>query len=196
MQIEDFDLKSYPSKATQSPDGNQYETPEPSTHTWTVSYLDGKGLTRHEQWSAEKSSPVAEIPPQEIRAIEKRMDRPQRILAVKFGLYYFQEEPGGDWRLFEPNNKNAAPGGWYEGDYTKKYMDDWRKKAYEGHFDPFKLTRTQSREELAQQKTAEAERYNKTLQERILALEKNEAFIKQKYEQKIQDIQSRIPGQK
>lgn len=169
MHAEDMDLKSYPVKVLQSPDGNPYDAPKPASHVWKINYLDALGVIRHEFYKAEMSSPVAEIPGNEIRIIEKRMLKPQKIVGVFFGLLYEQREPGGEWVKPYPQDKDPRPEKFHEGEYTKLYTEDWRKRAYEGEFDTLKLTRAYSKEkaqaeELAA-KNAELERMKVLLEQ-------------------------------
>ena len=147
MHVEDMDFWSYPTKAVRSPDGSPYLAPQPATNIWKVNYLNSDGEIRHEFYKAELSSPVAEIPADEIRVIEKRMIKPEKIVGVFFGLLYIQKEPGGEWVKASPNDKDPRADKFYEGDYTRLYMEQWRKRAYETEFDTLKLTRAYSKED-------------------------------------------------
>ena len=170
MYVEEMDLSSYPVKAHSSPDGNRYvEGPKPATHVWRVDYEDSNGYTKWEFWRAERSSPQAEIPYDEIRILEKRMQKPHKITAVKFGLIYDQKEPGGPWEAFHPNDKDPRAEKYYIGDYTEKYMTIWRKAAYDNHFDPFKLTRAYSKEDQVKRELDAKEKYIKDLEEKVVA---------------------------
>lgn len=147
MRVEEMDLNSYPVKASQSPDGTQYKIPQPATHIWKIDYLNAIGEIRHEFYKAEISSPVPEIPTDEIRILEKRMIKPEKIVSVSFGLIYEQKEPNGEWAKPHPNDKDPRAEKFYTGDYTRKYMDEWRPHAYESEYDTLKLTRSYSKEE-------------------------------------------------
>ena len=190
MYVETMNLESYPVKAHSSPDGEAYVGgPKPATHSWRIDYTDSNGFTKWVIYKSEFSNPVAEIPLGELRIMEKRMEKPHKITAVKFGLIYKQEEPGGDWVRFAPNDKDPRPELWLEGKFTDLYFDVWRKNAYEGHFDPFKLIRGYSKDQASQVAMAEKQKYiadleGKLTQERIekenLILKNNALLAQQK----------------
>jgi hypothetical protein len=168
MFVEDMDLQSYPIKAHSSPEGDRYvDGQRPASHIWRIDYTDSNGYAKWEIWHAERSSPAAQIPYDEIRVLEKRMQKPHKIVAVKFGLTHEQQEPGGPWVPFHPNDKDPRAEKFYEGNFTTLYMDQWRKIAYEGHFDPFKLTRAFSKEKEAAKELAEKDRLLKDMEDRL-----------------------------
>jgi hypothetical protein len=181
MHVEDMDLNTYPVKAHSSPDGEAYVGgPKPATNTWRIDYVDSNGYAKWIFYKGELSSAVAEIPTSEIRILEQRMEKPSRITGVKFGLISKQEEPGGPWVRFKPNDKDPRAELYYEGKFTDLYFDVWRKKAYDGHFDAFKLIRAYSKDKAAQVELNEKQKYISQLEEKLAAgeLEKQNLIIK------------------
>jgi len=181
-------LENYPIKAHSNPDGEMYiGGPKPASHIWRIDYVDSNGYAKWIFYRGELSNPVAELPIEEIRIMEKRMEKPHRITSVKFGLIYHQEEPKGPWVRFDPNDKDPRAKLYYEGNYTELYFSTWRKAAYNGHFDPFKLTRAFSEKESARQNLEAKERYAKELEDRLAAerlkneqlLENNKALLEE-----------------
>lgn len=146
MNVEEMDLSAYPVVATQDPEGNPYPKPLPATNCWRVDYTSRNGFAKWEFYKSEISAPVAEIPAEMLRTMEKRMDNPVKITGVRFGMIYHQEEPGGPFVRIKPADKDPRAELFYEGDYTDKYMNEWRVKAYEGYFDNLRLTRGYSKE--------------------------------------------------
>lgn len=183
MHAEDMDLRSYPVKVVQSPDGNSYPEPKPASHVWKINYTNSAGVILHEFYKSEMSSPVAEIPGSEIRIIEKRMIKPHKIVGVFFGLLYEQQEPNGEWVKPYPQDKDPRPEKFIEGEFTKLYMEDWRKRAYEGHFDTLKLTRAYSKEAAqAAELTAQKQELEK-LKQQLAIKEQNEKMLREKLAQ-------------
>ena len=168
MYVESMDLNSYPIKAHSSPDGEAYTGgPKPASNAWRIDYKDSNGFTKWQIYKSDFSGPVAELPLAEIRIMEKRMEKPYEITAVKMGLICKQEEPGGPWIRFAPNDKDPRAELWFEGEFTNLYFDVWRKNAYEGHFDPFKLKRGYSKENASKAEIAEKQKYIANLEEKL-----------------------------
>jgi len=179
MHAEDMDLSSYPVKATRSPQGKVYDKPKPATHVWKINYLNSIGEIRHDFWKGEIADAVSEIPEHEILVIEKRMIKPQKIVSVSFGLMYEQEEPGGEWKKPHPNDKDPRAEKFYEGDYTRLYMEVWRKNAYQnGEFDALKLTRSFSKEAQLENEKRSKDQEIENLRRQLEAKTKNEELLK------------------
>lgn len=185
MHAEDMDLSSYPVKVTQSPQGTRYQKPTAATNVWRIDYTNSLGEIRHVFWKSELSSPAAEIPEYEIPKLEKQMDRPQKIVAVFFGLLWEQEEPGGQWIKPNPNDKDPRANKFYEGDYTRQYMEVWRKNAYSGdNFDTLKLTRSWSKEQELREEQFKKDKEIALLREQLKARDANEAKLLEKLKTK------------
>ena len=187
MFVEDMDFGSYPVRSGKDSEGNPYESEgkistQPASSTWRVDYVDSDGKARWEFWKTESSGATGEIPHAEIRIIEKRMIKPRQISRVSMGLFFFQEEPGGEWKKFKPSDKDPRAELFYEGDYTRLYMELWRKKAYEGEFDPYKLTRAFSKEEAQRQELIQLKQQNKMIQDRLTLEQQNAVALKLKLE--------------
>lgn len=197
MHVEDFDLSSYPIKAHSSPDGEQYiGGPRAASPIWRIDYVDSNGFAKWEIYRGEHSSPVAEIPRDEIRILEKRMKSPHRITSVKFGLIYKQEEPGGQWVKFKPNDKDPRAESYFEGNYTDLYFNTWRKAAYEGHFDPFKLTRAYSEKEAIKRDVEAKDKYIKDLENKINEERTNSERLIEKNNALMQEQKAKTKGMK
>lgn len=187
MRVEEMNMDSYPIKASRSPSGDTYDKPRPATHIWKVNYLTSLGEIRHEFYKAEISSPVAEIPAEELRILEKRMTKPgpegklstpEKIVSVSFGLLYEQKEPGGPWERPNPNDKDPRAEKFFTGNYTELYLNDWRKKAYESEYDTLKLTRSYSKEDALRVELEKVKREAEEAQRKLEIEKQNTLMLK------------------
>lgn len=201
MFVEDMDFASYPIKASKDSEGNPFlgldnkPCPRPASPTWRIDYTDSEGKARWEFYKDELSGSVAEIPPRMISIIEKRMKNPIKITRVSMGLFYFQEEPGGEWKKFKPQDKDPRAELFFEGNYTSMYIDEWRKKAYEGEFDPYKLTKAYSKEEAQRKELESLRQQNKFMQDRLQVERQNVDALKKAHDAAIKATQAKIPTQ-
>lgn len=179
MNVEEMDLSAYPVTATMDPEGNAYPKPLPATNCWRVDYTSRNGFAKWEFYKSELSSPVAEIPAEMLRTMEKRMDNPVKITGVRFGMIYHQEEPGGPFVRIKPNDKDPRAELFYEGSYTDKYMNEWRVKAYEGYFDTLKLTRGYSKESKLNGELADAKKKLAAMEAALAVEKQNNDILKQ-----------------
>ena len=124
------------------------------------------------------------------------MLKPRQLTRVSMGLFYFQEEPGGEWKKFKPNDKDPRAELFYEGDYTQLYMEVWRKRAYEGEFDPYKLTKAYSKEEAQRKELESLRQQNKVIQDRLDVERQNATALKLKLEETKKIEAAKVPTNK
>lgn len=191
MHVEDMDLRSYPYTAHANPDGESYPEPKPASNRWRIDYTDSNGYAKWQMLVGGFDTKWAEIPPEELLLAEKRMEKPAKITAVKMGLVSKQEEPGGPWVRFAPNDKDPRAELWYEGDFTELYFSKWRKKAYEGHFDALKLTRGYSETQKAKRSVEEKDAELKELQAKLLAAEQEQKRLIGKNNELMQQVKNK-----
>ena len=201
MFVEDMDFGSYPSRSFKDSEGNPFESEgkpisRPASSTWRVDYVDKSGISRWEFWKTEQAGALAELPPEAVRIIEKRMKNPNKINRVSMGLFFFQEEPGGEWKPFKPNDKDPRAEMFYEGDYTRLYMEEWRKRAYESEFDPYKLTRSFNKEEAQRQELEQLRRQNKIIQDQLASERQGAIAAKLKAEEILRLEKAKVPTNK
>ena len=143
MLAENFDMQTYPVQEDGvGLDGKSIGMP--ATRFWRIGYLDKQGLDKWFTWSL--SSPSHRIPEKDIPIIEKTM-KASKIVTVRFGCMWIQEEEGGDWKETQLSKSAPEPRHYFEGTYTDLYFQLWRPEAYKYTKDLFEYKRPTSKDE-------------------------------------------------